>query len=157
MKWLLQHLPQRTYAGVSGPYLTRYKLASLGKKLVRVYLNRFHRSDEDRELHSHPWKWAIVIVLKGGYVEERPMEGGNGPPFLTVNVSRKPGSIYIIRPDLFHRVDLREAESWSLFIAGPEVDGALWYFFNTYRGSVIDWRTFIARKEARQARYDERN
>lgn len=137
---LLAVLPQRTIFGNAGEYLTRYKLLHLGKKFVRVYLHKFHRSDEDREHHNHPWKWAVAIVLKGGYVEER-MVAGRMMDFL-----RTAGSVVVLTGDTYHRVDLLDEEngSWSLFIAGPERDS--WNFKNPFTKEIIPWQEFIRRK-----------
>lgn len=38
---------------------------------LAIYLHRFHRGDDDAELHNHPWTFSVSFVLAGGYVEER--------------------------------------------------------------------------------------
>lgn len=116
MKFLhnaLNRLPKRVIYGLRGPYLTKYTIANFGKKYIRVYLHCIYH------LHNHPWKWAIVIILRGGYVEER----------LTGLVGRRPGSVVVLTHDTWHRIDtLCDKNSWSLFIAGPE-KGA-WHFLD---------------------------
>lgn len=124
----------KTFYGNSGPYLTRYKLLDLGKSFIRVYVNQFHRSDEDREFHSHPWDWSLALILRGGYMEYRPNE----------IFERRPGTLNFIRHDTFHRVELLEGESWSLFIAGPERFS--WFFMDPETGERWPWRDFIRRK-----------
>jgi hypothetical protein len=108
-----------------------------------VFLHKFHRGDDDLELHNHPWEWAVAIVLVGGYREERrrgsPEKGGwvfvrNVLPF----------SVNVIRHDTFHRVELLEKDAWSLFLAGPRA--ADWGFWNRSTGVFTQWRTFITRK-----------
>lgn len=55
--------------GGGRPYLQRYYVCSIFG--LRVYLHRFIGSDPDRGLHSHPWSWAISLILSGHYYEER--------------------------------------------------------------------------------------
>jgi hypothetical protein len=137
-----------------GPYLARWYLVGERPEtdaqgnLVKgprpsgpqIYLHRFFRSDPDEELHSHPWKWAIAIVLAGGYTEERRV----GDRVITKR--RGPGSINLILADDYHRVDLIGDDSWSLFIAGPKVKG--WFFWCRERLVRTPWRQFIAWKHA---------
>lgn len=106
---------------------------------AQVYLHRFFRSDHDGELHSHPWKWSIAIVLAGGYIEERRVGDD------VVSIRRGPGSINLIRSNDFHRVDLIGAESWSLFIAGPK--SGSWFFWCRERLARAPWRAFLAWKQ----------
>lgn len=41
------------------------------KQRFSIKLHKICRSDEDRDLHDHPW-WFISLILKGGYLEETP-------------------------------------------------------------------------------------
>ena len=107
---------------------------------VALYLHRFHRGDDDDDLHDHPWKWSIAIILAGGYSEERRVRGTDR----VIRRAIKPWTINVIRGDDFHRVDLIEDDSWSLFIAGPRVSS--WSFWDRHTGETVPWRTFIARK-----------
>jgi len=107
---------------------------------VAVFLHRFHRGDDDRECHSHPWHWAISLILAGGYIEERRVRGTN----IVVERVVKPWSINFIRGDDYHRVDLLEEDAWSLFVAGPRASD--WYFWNRDTGETTQWEKFIARK-----------
>lgn len=47
-------------------YLTRWYL--LRTSALGVFLHLFHRSDEDRALHDHPWSF-ITVILWRGYIE----------------------------------------------------------------------------------------
>lgn len=71
--WASGYLPCRLIYedGESGgrPYLQRYYVCRFFG--VRVYLHRFVSSDPDRGLHSHPWAWAMSLILSGHYFEER--------------------------------------------------------------------------------------
>ena len=53
------------------------------------------------------------------------------------------GSLESLRRDDFHRVDLLERDSWSLFVAGPRVGS--WGFADRRTGEFTPWREFIAR------------
>ena len=47
------------------PYLTRWHLFS--SKWFTVMLHKFHRSDEDRALHDHPWSFISIMLWRGYY------------------------------------------------------------------------------------------
>lgn len=135
------------------PYLARWYLigakpsvdehgnpiGKVKKSPYQVLLHRFFRGDHDGELHSHPWRWAVAIVLAGGYVEERRV----GDRVVTRRCG--PGTINVIRAEDFHRVDLIGEESWSLFITGPKV--ADWFFWCRERFERAQWRAFLAWKQ----------
>lgn len=111
----------------------------LGGFFPHVYLHRFHRSDDDGELHNHPWKWSLSLVLVGGYREER-----RGPGDVVHVRIVRPWRLNIIRHDDFHRVDLLEDDAWSLFLAGPRTQN--WGFWNRLTGKFTPWREFITEK-----------
>ncbi len=102
---------------------------------VNLYLHRFHRSDADLELHSHPWSWALSLILVGGYSEER--REGSGVKRRSV----LPGSLNFLRGSTFHRVDLFEEDAWSLFLAGPRATS--WAFWDRRLDVEIPWDEFI--------------
>lgn len=55
--------------------MTRYYLSPkiFGCRLV---LHQFHRSDNDRHYHDHPWNF-ISFILKGSYIEHFPSKQSN--------------------------------------------------------------------------------
>lgn len=70
LRWLLTQLfPCRVIQGESGPYLTRWTLRER-EDGGHDFLHFFHRGDEDRDLHDHPWA-GRGLVLAWGYREER--------------------------------------------------------------------------------------
>ena len=148
LHWLVQHLPEpRVIQDRDGksPYLSRwYLLQHPGRDSgggVALFLHRFHRGDDDMELHSHPWVWSVSLILSGGYREERRI----GSDHVTVRELR-PGRINVIRGTDFHRVDLYdEGEAWSLFLAGPHM-GIGWGFWNRVTREFTPWREFITHK-----------
>jgi hypothetical protein len=130
--------PPRVYHGATGPYLSRWTLLDGGHRW-RLYLHFFHRSDEDRDLHTHPWWWAIALQLAGGYREER-LVGGQ-----IVTRVHAPGSVVVLRSETAHRVDLLDARgSWSVILVGPRI--ASWGFVDRDTGAFTAWREALRRK-----------
>ena len=82
------------------PYLCRYRLLRL--PFFKVYLHHILRSDEDVELHDHPWHFVSVILWRG-YVEVLP-----GGARLV-----RPGSIIRHRATDSHRLIL-DHPAWTL-------------------------------------------
>jgi hypothetical protein len=113
---------------------------------VGVYLHRFHRGDEDRALHNHPWVWSRSLVLVGGYVEERRISALGVTQVFHFVQKRivRPWTWNVIDADDFHRVDLIESDCWSLFIAGPKT-GKSWGFWDRYTREFLPWRDFIVK------------
>lgn len=136
----------------TGPYLSRfYILGSArddesldgttvqhGARSMNVMLHKFHASDSDAALHSHPWKWGLSIILVGGYWEERRVGDE------VVRKRRRPFTVNFLRGDDFHRVDLIERDCWTLFIAGPKK--GTWAFWIRETGELIPWQKFLARR-----------
>lgn len=133
------------------PYLSRwYPLGQrdrdedenvVSRPPVNLFLHRFHRSDDDGALHSHPWQWGLSLILAGGYLEERRV----GDQVIQRRVM--PGEFNWIGPDDFHRVDLLEADAWTLFVAGPrKSDPEEWHFWDRERLERVSWKLFIAEK-----------
>lgn len=153
-------LPLREIKDDAGTlYLARFRV--LGDMQARswfpltVYLHRFHRPDEDRVLHNHPWPWAVSWILSGGYREERriPAEAfaelGEPltPPGLVINRWLRAGSLNFLRGDTFHRVAELDGETWTLFVVGRKHQA--WGFDVPGRG-FVPWR--VREEEARAAR-----
>lgn len=106
---------------------------------INLYLHRFHRSDDDGALHSHPWSWAVSFVLAKGYSEERRI----GDTVIRRLVY--PFTLNFLRGQDYHRVDLIEGQqAWSLFLVGPKKD--TWYFWDREKKARCRWREFIFAK-----------
>jgi hypothetical protein len=78
-----------------------------------VYLHYFFRGDSDRELHNHPWNWALSWILTGGYLEERRTADDR-----VLSNKRRTGRFNVLHGNTFHRVQLMEERCWTLFVAG---------------------------------------
>jgi hypothetical protein len=126
-------------------YLVRvYLMRLLRSRLPGWFLHRFFRSDHDRELHNHPWKWSASLVLTGGYLEER-LERPGGPVMTRV---LRPLSWNVIRSTTYHRVQLLDEErgAWTLFIAGPKL--GTWGFLDPKTGAFEEHSARSARLKA---------
>ena len=113
--WLVERFPKRVQIihVNSKPYLLRFHI-KYGGKLPGIYLHKFYMGDEDRDLHNHPWKYALSFILCGGYIEERMVDG-------TVFVYKhivKPFSFNYIKGSTYHRVELNPEglPIWTLFM-----------------------------------------
>lgn len=160
--------PRIIYDGTGkSPYLSRYYLhgrptmpdgsepfdafgdprpGAKWEKTFGVYLHRFHRGDEDRELHNHPWEWSFSFILVGGYREERRVKRWVWNAYedaVEIHI-KPPGAFNAIGKDDFHRVDLLDGECWTLFVTGPKVD--TWGFWERATGEFLPWREFVNRK-----------
>lgn len=104
-----------------------------------LYLHRFHRSDDAGALHSHPWKWAVSLILVAGYDEERRV----GDEVFKRRVW--PFTLNFLTNETYHRVDLIDGRNaWSLFLVGGRSD--TWYFWDRVRQARCGWREFIEAK-----------
>jgi len=105
------------------PYLDRYFLAGWHPDAPRggaqqaLYLHHFRASDPADAVHSHPWGWAVSLVLVGGYREERCQTVGGRT--LRLEHEYMPGQINLIGPDDKHRIELLSRDCWTLFLVGP--------------------------------------
>lgn len=135
---LARRLPRRDIVGNDGSrYLTRYRVLDLGTHRWCINLHQFHRGDYAGELHNHPWRWALSLLLIGGYREERRVGGD-------VQVwTYPPLSVNALSAGTFHRVDLLDGECWSLFITGPKTQS--WGFWDRITGAFTPWREYVGR------------
>lgn len=132
-------LPVRVIEGADGsPFLSKYLIAGGGPDGWRLHLHRFHRGDEDPEMHNHPW-WGASLILVGGYREERLRADG-----AVLRFDRGPGSVNLIGLDVFHRVDLVRGDCWTLFYSAPNAQP--WGFVDRATRAFVPWREFIMRK-----------
>jgi hypothetical protein len=143
--WLVAR-PVWVIKGPDGsPYLTRVYLTPKGEwwrdklGLPGMFLHYFHRSDHERELHNHPWSWALI--LSGGYLEER---HDDWPRCYFEGDTNK------ITERTFHRVTLlnEKAGTWTLFVAGAR-HGRSWGFLQP-DGAVVPFREYAKNYESHE-------
>lgn len=99
--------------------------------LPSIRIHRIKKSDDDRALHDHPWKF-VTVILKGGYYEVRPIYSdwycfvGDSTEVVTQRYQsgesikwHGPGSILVRRHTDFHRLIVPEGgEAWTMFCTG---------------------------------------
>lgn len=96
------------------PYLMRVYLKHKGK-YPAVFLHKFLDSDQDRDLHDHPFLWSKSFILTGSYIETR-LHSDKTTEYK--RVLSAPAINNIAASD-FHKVTLDKQPVWTLFIAGP--------------------------------------
>jgi hypothetical protein len=60
-----------------------------------------------------------------------------------------PGTVNVLTAETFHRVDLRERDAWSLFLAGPRT-GESWGFWNRMTDAFLPWKEFVRQKRRKK-------
>lgn len=147
--WLARNHTPRVIEGRNSddPYLTRYYLSRHGPATEGMdrrdpkapkwglYLHHFHRSDDEQELHNHPWEWAVSFILSAGYSEERLVDGQ------VIRREVRPGSLNVLKANTFHRVDLTHGDAWTLFLVGPITQS--WGFLDRYTKQFTNWKEFL--------------
>lgn len=115
---LASGLPCQRIQRADRPYLIRYFAAGWSPHNKRsgpaLFLHHFLASDPLGEVHSHPWEFSASIILVGGYREYRCTGTGSVEEARTF----RPGDINVILPTDRHRIELLEADCWTLFLAG---------------------------------------
>ena len=123
--------------------------------LFAVYIHKIARSDEEKDPHSHPWKFASLI-LSNGYTEQL-WEMGNPiiGDFNLRTVVRYPGTVAYRPTTTFHKITLLDPlrSTWTLVVTGPR-NHDLWGY-STDNGWV-DHISYRDDKQRNQARLRER-
>ncbi len=110
------------------PYLARYRL--IKTKWFSIYLHHILTSDQDRNMHDHPFNFT-TFILWGGYLEHTPRGAEFHGRFETIRHKAT---------DL-HRLELEPGvTAWTLFMRGPTIRR---WGFQTAEG-WIDWQEYEA-------------
>lgn len=125
------HLPVRCIDIDGRPYLERYYVGSFGG--ITAYLHRFISSDDERNVHDHPWDWSAALILTGGYLEERVRALCTSYGWLSDFRRIFPFRVNVIRGGDFHRITAPRPETWTLFMHGQKTKG--WGFLSRVLGS----------------------
>lgn len=118
----------------ASPYLTRTLLPRVAGH--RLMLHHLHREDQDPHPHNHPWRHARFLVLSGGYVEERLVDG-----VLRVKLVRA-GEVNTLTADTFHRIVFVAPGTWTLGLVGERCQD--WGFL--VDGAVVGHAAYFASK-----------
>jgi len=152
LMFLVKNRPLRRIEVAGEPYLDRYYLfgdgphhfpgepkSFLGFLPFTVLIHCFHQSDQDRDLHNHPWK-ARSLILLGGYHEEYRVRLDEST-YKVQQRTVKPGRFNKISPEHFHRVDLRKDRCWTLFVIGKR--SQTWGFWNRETYKFTQWEEYL--------------
>jgi len=125
------------------PYLVRYTIIST--RWFRLFVHKILRSDDDRDLHDHPWPFW-TLILWGRYTEHVPILPVRFADCKMITKSRKfgPGSLIRHRASDCHRLDLEPSE--GLLAAQAKQDNHS-VFVHVYSGGVMFkpvWTLFFA-------------
>jgi hypothetical protein len=107
------------------PYMERWVL-NLGRFALR--LHHWHRGDDPRHFHDHPW-WFITFVLKGGYTDvagtatdfelQDPLLASKNQLSSKKDILTAPAVRF--RPAHHrHTVDVHKGGCWTFMITGRE-------------------------------------
>ena len=136
------------------PYLVR---RSLKTPLGDVKLHHILRSDDDRDLHDHPWSF-LSIILWGGYWEHTPfrLPGGILPLDIRLRLNKDSAGRFNLRTwygvgrvlwrpvPSTHRLELPPGRTaWTLVFTGPKRRE---WGFHTICG-FIPWMKYTQAKE----------
>ena len=112
----------------AGPYLEKWLVHKDDEGNAR-YVHRFLRSDQDDEMHDHPWD-NVTICVSGGYWNVSP----SGRFWIG------PGDIVKRKATDFHRVELEPGLlPITIFDHGPKVNE--WGFL-LEDGTKVPWAVF---------------
>lgn len=167
-RWFLGRCKRATITNADGvPYMHRYYVMEWP---WRVRIHEILRSDEDRDLHDHPYDF-VTFMLKGGYIETAPMTHNelealyaetathtdpcsceqcaflaSGPP-LETRKHYGVGSIRRLRAEGLHRIELNSRDgkplpAWTLIFAGPVRRE---WGFKTENG-WMHWKAYLDKK-----------
>lgn len=152
------------------PYLSRILLPRVTIPFVgefRPMLHHFHQPDGDRDLHNHPWNWAVSLILSGSYEEERLAGDPDRWRYMTQQgicalcmkwrgaCEGHPAEVdhQVVRffnrltgAD-YHRVTRLRGDVWTLFVAGSRKPDDEWGFLDE-QGRHVPWREFLAARQA---------
>jgi hypothetical protein len=137
-RWVPRFFPYSLIDRDREPYLYRYYPHQDGD-VLGFYFHKFVNGDADFEVHSHPWAWAISVILTSGYWEIRyrtfsdMVNGQQVQLHDRKECFRGPFSINVLYSSDLHRVILHDNRPvWTLFIHGPRV--RTWFFVHEATG-----------------------
>lgn len=119
MNWLMKvvrylFLVKEIVSKTGDVHFRRYRL--IQTPWFALYIHHILKSDEDRDLHDHPWNFSSLI-LKGSYAEM-----WKKSPLFKVNRNQVyyPGDIVKHAAEDAHKITLMSKDVWTLvLVSGP--------------------------------------
>lgn len=142
----------RLYSFHLGDYMRRWIFHT---PVGTVRLHNIRRPDVDEELHDHPWHF-VSFILRGGYVETKPMPGGCPARGPFQEARYEAGSVNFCPADGAHRITeiLGDGGCWTLVLSTRRV--RRWGFWGKPEGAphpgqplaeFIPWRQHVESPE----------
>jgi hypothetical protein len=114
--------------GREDPYMLRWYIIPRNR-WFNIYLHQFHRSDDDRALHDHPW-WSLSLNLWGTMIEHQKDDKRR---------LVETGDIIFRSATFAHRLELpNRIPAMTIFMTGPRIRTWGFHCPNGWR----DWRVF---------------
>lgn len=99
----------------------------------RPLLHWLRSSDQDRDLHDHPWTWAFSLILAGSYEEQRLPDAWH--LMRRIPARDWPCAWFdevhwfnVLRSGEFHKITELHGDVFTLFLAGPRTPEDAWGF-----------------------------
>lgn len=103
-------VPPSGVIGSPVPLMSRWNMLRVGDLEVKLHL--FHRSDDDRAKHDHPWD-SLSLTLTEGAIDVA--QDGTRTPMV-------PGMLIYRSADYAHWIEVEAgAQPMTLFLVGPRV------------------------------------
>jgi hypothetical protein len=150
--------PDFVIGGAENPYLLRWWLIPRNR-WFNIYLHEFHRDDDDRAPHDHPW-WSVSIALGWNDWLREPdgtetRQTGRGHMTEVYrdrdgNMQRRtiePGSVAFRSAKFAHRLVVPQRGFRTIFITGPRIrEWGFWCAGKAHGqpARFVDWRTFTS-------------
>jgi hypothetical protein len=122
-------------------YMQRWFLWGGRFKTTLGFSVRVHKiilSDQDRELHDHPWNF-FSIILRRGYFEQTTHDECGVKTLAKIS----PGRVIYRKAEHRHRIVILGKPAWTLVFVGPKVRS--WGFWSK-AGVFTYWRKFLDAK-----------
>jgi hypothetical protein len=137
-----------TIRGADGsPYLSRTLFPRRNGR--RWILHRWHRPDQDHNLHNHPWADARGRILLGGYTEQRRIEltltsGQRVVMYPTDHYYR--GDSTALLSTTYHTIVAIQPRTWTLLSVGERIQD--WGFL--VDGQHVPYQEYFAQRGIKQ-------
>lgn len=144
---LTENLPCRLITVSEKPYMERYYLGKLCG--FTFYLHRFVSADGDREVHDHPWRFAMSFVLCGSYLERRLVNMNHrSADGVDARVRRvRIGIPNVLLATSFHQIVSVRPNTWTLFMHSRP--SKKWGFLKKESESVIIYYAYQYKQDVR--------